>query len=180
MLKIQQARSVYSTLIWALLFIISTCACFYTIGKNTSDYLNYDVITQTKSIKENTAIFPAMVFCAENSSLSLKDTIKHLAYSDIIYSDFTKPEILEKNIAENFDILNVGDKNCLRFNGMSSKETELKKTNGTNPSKGLVIGFFMPNDLEVVLAYVVDNYLNYLNNSRSFYLFANNFFLVKN
>jgi len=176
LLRIQQARSVYSTLIWALLFVVSTCACFYTIGKNTSDYLNYDVITQTKSIKENIAIFPAVVFCAESSSLNLKETIFYLDYSENINSDHTKPEILKKNIADNFDILEVGEKLCLRFNGMSNIETELKKTNGTEPSKGLMIGFFMPNDLEVVLAYVVDNYLNYLDNSRSFYLFANNFF----
>jgi len=176
LLRIQQARSVYSTLIWALLFVVSTCACFYTIGKNTSDYLNYDVITQTKSIKENTAVFPAMVFCAENSSLNLKDTIKYFKYSDIVNSDYKEPEILEKDIADNFDMIDVGDKNCLRFNGMSNKETELKKTNGTDSSKGLVIGFYMPNNLEVVLAYVVDNYLNYLDNSRTFYLFANNFF----
>jgi len=176
LLRIQQARSVYSTLIWVLLFVVSTCACFYTIGKNTSDFFNYDIITQTKSIKENTAIFPAVVFCADNSSLNLKDTIKYFKYSDIVDSDYTKSEILKKNIADNFDIFDVGEKHCLRFNGMSNIETELKKTNGTEPSKGLVIGFFMPSDLEVVLVYVVDNYLNNLDNSRTFYLFANNFF----
>jgi hypothetical protein len=171
LLRIQQARSVYSTLIWALLFVVSTCACFYTIGKNTSDYLNYDVITQTKSIKENTAVFPAVVFCAENSSLNLKDTIFYLNYSDNINFD-------QKNIADNFDIFDVDGKHCLRFNGMGNKETDLKKTDGTDPSKGLVIVFYMPNNLEGIIVYVVDNYLNYLDNSRSFYLFANNFFDV--
>jgi len=138
--------------------------------------LNYDVITQTKSIKENTAIFPAVVFCAENSSLNLNETIIYLKYSEMIVSDYKEPEILKKNIEDNFDILDVGDKHCLRFNGKSNEEKELKKTNGTDSSKGLVIGFFMPSDLEVILVYVVDNYLNYLDNSRSFYLFPNNIF----
>ncbi len=157
-----------------MLFVVSTCACFYSIGKNTSDYLNYDVITQTKSIKENTAIFPAVVFCADNSSLNLKDTIFFLDYSDNINSE--KPKSLEKVYEDNFDILDVGDKHCLRFNGKRNKEKVLKKTNGNDQSKGLVIVFYMPSDLEVVLVSVVDNYLNYLDNSRSFNLFPNNIF----
>jgi hypothetical protein len=55
-------------LTWTLMTIASTLACFFIIANTTSDFLKYDVFTQTKRIQDNSATLPSVIFCSTTTA----------------------------------------------------------------------------------------------------------------
>ena len=122
--------------------------------------MNYDVITKSEIITDGPFILPALTICGET----------WLNFDDILDSYGSNKVYNEKsNLSIEFfqEIDPYNSYNCMRFNGYHNSSQKLEEEFDVNWEGGFVIDF---KNVNVLLIYITDNYLNNLFSVMPFYL----------
>ena len=161
-------KNPFLTLLWIAASLGCLAFGIYLTKCSISDYLEFNVITNIKSVLNIPAIFPAFIIC--NHELSL---------SDITYYGFGSESFANLRTAfEVFDDPNFG--NCLRFNGFINESVPLRTVNGTDFEENSLF-IHLKNGTSAVM-FITPNRLNSLFNVSPSYIFPNksyNFYVRK-
>lgn len=76
---------IFIKITWLVCILMSGSYCMYTIGKNTSDYLSYQVETVIEIKNDNDADFPSVTFCN-----NLICDLPEYSFNESLYAYFNK------------------------------------------------------------------------------------------
>ena len=148
--------------LWTLIILIFITLMSLVTYDSVTDYLNYDIIAQTKSYSQNESIFPAVIFCSTKQNYSLLNMITMCSFNSITCDLLTSFDAFKEN----------NNRNCIRFNGFQNSSTEIMKTDGIGILHGLRIKFLMPEEYDSIRVFIVDNYIHSVEGSMDFYFRA--------
>ena len=161
-------KNPFLTLLWVTASLGCLAFGIYLTKCSISDYLEFNVITNIKSVLKIPAIFPAFVIC--NRELSLSD-IKEFWFGSKQFYNFTAA-------FEVFGDPNFG--NCLRLNGFINDSVSLRTVNGTDFDKN---SLYVRLEIQTnAVMFITPNRLNSLFNVSPSYIFPNktyNFYVRK-
>ena len=153
------SKSLIKKFLWTFVILFCLITTLYIFISNVADFLKHDVINQVKTIYKNTSVFPAIIFCSTKLQYKLVDLVKSCSFNQETC-----------NFTTNFDLfIENEDRNCLRFNGYIDESEKLKITNGIGYLHGLSITFSLPKDYDGIRVYIVDNYINTIENEIDFF-----------
>ena len=82
--KLLTAKNKFLTLVWTICITISTFACCLLIRNTIANYLEYQVVTETKSIYDEAIYFPAVTICKlGQSSINLDSVVENCSFNGI-------------------------------------------------------------------------------------------------
>ena len=61
--NILRAKIFIIKILWIMFFILSACFCMFLVYKSIMDYLDYEVVTKIRFIREDKAEFPTITIC---------------------------------------------------------------------------------------------------------------------
>lgn len=155
--------------LWIILSIFSLVFCLLTVYQNVSNYSNYNVISETKTVSKQPFIFPAITLCTD-FPFNLLEMTKFCAFNYEYSNCYDQQNV---SIFESFQEQDYfGRYNCIRFNGFRNGSTELKSSIGTSFMSGFQIEFLIPYASLGLHVYVADNDVNYFERLMPFYASA--------
>lgn len=134
-------------LTWTLLTLVSLFAGVYIIISTIKDYLEHDVLTQTKRIQPAQSILPAVIFCAFN------DVNASNIFQEAAYNNWKYESIMDGESFQAFP--DFGCTGCIKFNNAS------KLFLAKDPFWD-VLSFKALKDFGSISVFIIDNYINIL------------------
>ena len=115
--NILRAKRFFIRLFWSLCLLASIAASGYFIAKSTTDYFNYEKITEITTFYEEKSQFPTISICAEAESIDY----------ELIGLEFNQNPMISTNSSNYFEeFIDPYYNKCIRFN---SGRNFLNKTN---------------------------------------------------
>ena len=166
--RVEKTNSFFIRSLWVIMILISLAGGLFIIRITIFDYQSFDVITQTKRIREKSVIFPAISICGLNFT------------SDMIVSCLFE---LKKCTLESFDYFRIPNGFfCLRFNGFHNESISLERSWTSDWNYGLQLNLSSLSDVSYFEIYIQDNYLNNFDGVMPMYSYKkylSNLFFVK-
>ncbi len=158
-----------------VIWILASLSCLgfgiYLVFSSIKDYLDYNVITNIKSVLKTPVIFPAITLCSSN--LTLSDISSSISYFGGEYFDSSNVTL------EVFGDPEFG--NCIRFNGFINNSIPIKTVNGTDFGlNSLYVN--IPQAQDNIVMFITQNSLNCYFNATPSYLYSGksyNFYVTK-
>jgi len=157
--RIYRSNGYPKKIAWTLIILAFISFFFVTLTQSMSDFLAYNVVSQSEALLQNETIFPALTFCSTNMTYNLTSLITKCVFNQA-----------PCNLAADFDQFKEStDKNCLRFNSYKPGNWSLRKTTGIGFSYGMTIQFMMPNLYDGFRVYATGNWINTFDDEFDFY-----------
>ena len=90
--NINRSKYLIFKILWMIILLISTTACFYIIINSLIDYLKYDVVTKIRIHSETPTDFPMIYICPKNPFLK-KNSIEWINKTTNITNLFYKEDL---------------------------------------------------------------------------------------
>jgi len=151
--RVIKADSPLMKIVWALMALVSLAFGLYLTSETIKGYLEYEVLTQTKSVASSSSILPSVTFCfSTNETKDLNAFFnKSEFFTDVLTTNFAGEQFYD----DYFGGYNIRD--CIMFNHYTNKSDNKLFT-----AKSLDDQFFFRIDLNrkfsKIFVLVSDNY----------------------
>ena len=160
--RIFQTENILVKIIWLVMILFSSSCGLYVIGKNITDFFQYDVSTQIKLIKSETMTFPSIVICDNIAVPNITNKIDSQRFKES-----------ELSLSRDFESFRLGEMfDCLRFNGYRNPENTLNLFEvNSNDSLNTGLSLRLENvSNSRILIYIRDYYENHFVSSSPLFI----------